>query len=135
MSAFAGRMWDLGPHYGIYRIKIIREMFEGDILAHACNDNYIYSEDMFICDYVLNLVIVQQQTLYWCINKDTVQDVKKLLIILKRNDVNENINNIKKFSAPGKYNVIDSGKITSLDVSPLSHEKFVAQMHHHRAEH
>ncbi|KYF17677.1 hypothetical protein AIZ04_25580, partial [Salmonella enterica subsp. enterica serovar Typhimurium] len=37
-----------------------RNVLKGDIIAHACNENYIYSEDMFIRAIgVRNLVIVQ----------------------------------------------------------------------------
>lgn len=54
-----------------------RNVLKGDIFAHACNDNYIYSEDMFISAIgVSNLVIVQTTDALLVANKDTVQDVK-----------------------------------------------------------
>ncbi|ECG8959526.1 mannose-1-phosphate guanylyltransferase RfbM, partial [Salmonella enterica] len=55
---------------------------------------------------------------------------------LKRNDRNEYKQHQEVFRPWGKYNVIDSGKnylVRCITVKPG--EKFVAQMHHHRAEH
>ncbi|EAN3374363.1 mannose-1-phosphate guanylyltransferase/mannose-6-phosphate isomerase [Salmonella enterica] len=114
-----------------------RNVLKGDIFAHACNDNYIYSEDMFISAIgVSNLVIVQTTDALLVANKDTVQDVKKIVDYLKRNDRNEYKQHQEVFRPWGKYNVIDSGKnylVRCITVKPG--EKFVAQMHHHRAEH
>ncbi|MCD3193656.1 mannose-1-phosphate guanylyltransferase/mannose-6-phosphate isomerase, partial [Salmonella enterica subsp. enterica serovar Enteritidis] len=59
---------------------------------------------------VSNLVIVQTTDALLVADKDTVQDVKKIVDYLKRNDRNEYKHHQEVFRPWGKYNVIDSGK-------------------------
>ncbi len=66
-----------------------RNVLKGDILAHACNDNYIYSEDMFISAIgVSNLVIVQTTDALLVATKIQYK-MLKIVDYLKRNDRNE----------------------------------------------
>ncbi len=59
-----------------------RNVLHGDIFAYNSKDNYIYSEKSFISTIgVNNLVIVQTADALLVSDKDSVRDVKKLLII------------------------------------------------------
>ncbi|HHT1011300.1 TPA: mannose-1-phosphate guanylyltransferase/mannose-6-phosphate isomerase [Citrobacter freundii] len=114
-----------------------RNVLHGDVFAHNSEDNYIYSESAFVSTVgVNNLVIVQTADAVLVANKDNVQDVKKIVDHLKQNNRDEYKQHQEVFRPWGKYNVIDSGDnylVKRITVKPG--EKFVAQMHHHRAEH
>lgn len=114
-----------------------RNVLHGDVFAHNSEDNYIYSESAFVSTVgVNNLVIVQTADAVLVANKDSVQDVKKIVDHLKQKNRDEYKQHQEVFRPWGKYNVIDSGDnylVKRITVKPG--EKFVAQMHHHRAEH
>lgn len=114
-----------------------RNVLHGDVFAHDSQDNYIYSENAFVSTVgINNLVIVQTPDAVLVANKDAVQDVKKIVEHLKQNNRAECQQHLEVFRPWGKYNVIDSGEnylVKRITVKPG--EKFVAQMHHHRAEH
>uniref|UniRef100_UPI003A950060 cupin domain-containing protein n=1 Tax=Enterobacter sp. TaxID=42895 RepID=UPI003A950060 len=85
---------------------------------------------------VSNLVIVQTADAVLVANKSDVQDVKKIVDHLKQTNRTEYKQHQEIFRPWGKYNVIDSGVnylVKRITVNPG--EKFVAQMHCHRAEH
>lgn len=114
-----------------------RNVLHGDVFAHKSQDNYIFSESAFVSTLgVSNLVIVQTADAVLVANKNDVQDVKKIVDHLKQKNRAEYKQHQEVFRPWGKYNVIDSGVnylVKRITVNPG--EKFVAQMHHHRAEH
>ncbi|HGY1165649.1 TPA: mannose-1-phosphate guanylyltransferase/mannose-6-phosphate isomerase [Citrobacter braakii] len=114
-----------------------RNVLHGDVFTHNSKDNYIYSENSFISTVgVSNLVIIQTADALLVSSKDSVQDVKKIVDYLKNNNRTEYKQHLEVFRPWGKYNVIDSGDnylVKRISVKPG--EKFVAQMHQHRAEH
>ncbi|HEB0855347.1 mannose-1-phosphate guanylyltransferase/mannose-6-phosphate isomerase [Citrobacter werkmanii] len=114
-----------------------RNVLHGDVFTHNSADNYIYSESAFVSTVgVNNLVIVQTADAVLVANKDDVQDVKKIVDHLKQKNRDEYKQHQEVFRPWGKYNVIDSGDnylVKRIIVKPG--EKFVAQMHHYRAEH
>lgn len=69
---------------------------------------------------VSNLVIVQTTDALLVANKDTVQDVKKIVDYLKRNDRNEYKQHQEVFRPWENIMLLIAEKITSLDVSLLS---------------
>lgn len=114
-----------------------RNVVHGDVFTHNSEDNYIYSESSFISTVgISNLVIIQTADALLVSNKDSVQDVKKIVEYLKNNNRDEYKQHLEVFRPWGKYNVIDRGDnylVKRISVKPG--EKFVAQMHQHRAEH
>ncbi|EEN8964478.1 mannose-1-phosphate guanylyltransferase/mannose-6-phosphate isomerase [Salmonella enterica subsp. enterica] len=114
-----------------------RNVLHGDIFAYNSKDNYIYSEKSFISTIgVNNLVIVQTADALLVSDKDSVQDVKKVVDYLKANNRNEHKKHLEVFRPWGKFSVIHSGDnylVKRITVKPGA--KFAAQMHLHRAEH
>ena len=114
-----------------------KNVLHGDVFAHCSEGNYIYSENAFISTIgVNNLVIVQTSDALLVANKDSVQDVKKIVDYLKDNNRKEHVQHLEVFRPWGKYTVIDNGVnylVRRINVKPG--EKFVAQLHKHRAEH
>jgi len=114
-----------------------RNVLHGDIFVHSSENNYIYTENTFVGAVgVNNLVIVQTPDALLIADKDRVQEVKKIVDYLKRSDREEYKRHQEVFRPWGKYNIIDQGEnylVKRITVNPG--EKFVAQMHHHRAEH
>jgi mannose-1-phosphate guanylyltransferase len=69
-------------------------------------------------------------------DKNHVQDVKKIVDYLKNNNREEHKQHMEVFRPWGKFTIIDRGErylVKRITVKPG--EKFVAQMHNHRAEH
>lgn len=112
-------------------------VLHGDVFAHRSENNYIYAENSFVSTVgVTNLVIIQTTDALLVADKDCVQDVKKVVDYLKESDRDEYKQHREVFRPWGKYNIIDSGDnylVKRITVKPG--EKFVAQMHHQRAEH
>lgn len=114
-----------------------QNVLHGDVFTHSSENNYIYAENSFVSTVgVSNLVVIQTADAVLIADKDCVQDVKKIVDYLKLTDRSEYKQHQEVFRPWGKYNVIDSGEkylVKRITVKPG--EKFVAQMHHHRAEH
>lgn len=131
---------DVGSWSSLWDISVKdkqRNVLHGDVFVHNSEDNYIYAESAFVSTLgVSNLVIVQTKDAVLVASKNNVQDVKKIVDHLKKKNRDEYKQHQEVFRPWGKYNVIDSGDnylVKRITVKPG--EKFVAQMHHHRAEH
>lgn len=131
---------DVGSWSSLWDISVKdyhKNVLHGDVLTHNSENNYIYSESAFVSALGVNdLVIVQTADAVLVANKDNVQDVKKIVDHLKQKNRDEYKQHKETFRPWGKYNIIDSGDnylVKRITVKPG--EKFVAQMHHHRAEH
>lgn len=112
-------------------------VLHGDVFVHSSENNYVYAENAFVSTIgVNNLVIIQTADALLIADKDSVQNVKTVVDFLKLSDRDEYKQHREVFRPWGQYNIIDSGEnylVKRITVKPG--EEFVAQMHHHRAEH
>lgn len=112
-------------------------VLHGDVYSHRSENNYIYAQSSFVSTIGLkDTIVIQTADAILIANKDAVQDVKKVVDYLKLNNRTEHQKHLEIFRPWGKYSIVDKGEnylVKRITVKPG--EKFVAQMHHQRAEH
>lgn len=112
-------------------------VFNGDVLQHNANDNYVFAEAGLVSLVgVENLVVVQTKDAVLVVNQDKVQDVKKIVEKLKSSGRSEHQYHRESYRPWGKLDAVDSGEryqVKRISVKPG--EKLSLQLHHHRAEH
>ncbi|MGP4951610.1 mannose-1-phosphate guanylyltransferase/mannose-6-phosphate isomerase [Psychrobacter sp. T6-1] len=110
---------------------------KGDVLPFETNDSLIYSGNKLVVTLgVENLVVVETKDAVLVAHKNSVQNVKKIVDILKRDGRTEYINHREVYRPWGFYDSIDNGEryqVKRITVKPGA--KISVQMHHHRAEH
>lgn len=113
------------------------DVCKGDVLTYNTKNNYIYSESALIAAVgVEDVVIVQTKDAILVSKKSDVQDVKKIVEMLKSQDRTEYIAHREVFRPWGKFDAIDQGeryKVKKIIVKPG--EGLSLRMHHHRSEH
>lgn len=114
-----------------------KNVSHGDVINYNSKNNYIYSESALISTVgVNNLIIVQTKDAVLVAQQDNVQDIKKIVEILKDSKRNEHISHREVYRPWGRYDSVEHGeryKIKRIMVKPG--ECLSSQMHHHRAEH
>lgn len=109
----------------------------GDVMAHNANNNYVFAETGLVATVGIDdVVVVQTKDAVLVVKKDQVQDVKKVVEILKQHGRSEYQLHREVYRPWGKYDSIDNGEryqVKRITVKPG--EKLSIQMHHHRAEH
>ncbi|MEY8197772.1 MAG: mannose-1-phosphate guanylyltransferase/mannose-6-phosphate isomerase [Colwellia sp.] len=109
----------------------------GDTILQDTSNSYIYGQDRLITTLGIdNLVIVDTPDALLIANKDSVQDIKKIVSQIKESGRNEHHQHRQVYRPWGKYDSIDNGKryqVKCITVNPGA--KLSVQMHHHRAEH
>ena len=109
----------------------------GDVISHKANNNYVFAETCMVATVgVDDVVVVQTKDAVLVVNKDQVQDVKKVVQSLKKDQRREFQLHREVYRPWGKYDSIDNGaryQVKRITVKPG--EKLSTQMHHHRAEH
>ena len=109
----------------------------GDTILQDTRNSYIYGQDRLITTLgVDKLVIVDTPDALLIANKDSVQDIKKIVSQIKESGRNEHHQHRQVFRPWGHYDSIDNGKryqVKCITVNPGA--KLSVQMHHHRAEH
>lgn len=112
-------------------------VFQGDVLQHNSQNNYVFAESGLVSLVgVNNLVVVQTKDAVLVVDQGQVQDVKKIVEGLKASGRSEHKVHREVFRPWGKYDAIDMGgryQVKHITVKPG--EKLSVQMHHHRAEH
>ncbi|AZW04087.1 TPA: mannose-1-phosphate guanylyltransferase/mannose-6-phosphate isomerase [Escherichia coli] len=110
---------------------------KGDIITYKTKNNYIYSESALVAAVgVEDIVIVQTKDAILVSKKTDVQDVKKIVEMLKEQERSEYISHREEFRPWGKFDAIDQGdryKVKKIIVKPG--EGLSLRMHHHRSEH
>lgn len=105
----------------------------GDVINYNSRNNYIYSEGSLISTVgVNNLIIVALLVA----QQDNVQDIKKIVEILKKQKRSEHISHREVYRPWGRYDSVERGdryQVKRITVKPG--ECLSTQMHHHRAEH
>lgn len=113
------------------------DVCKGDILTYNTKNNYIYSESALVAAVgVEDIVIVQTKDAILVSKKSDVQDVKKIVEMLKTQDRTEYIAHREVFRPWGKFDSIDQGeryRVKKIIVKPG--EGLSLRMHHHRSEH
>ncbi len=109
----------------------------GKTQIHQSENNLIYSEERLVALVgVENLVVIDTQDATLVAHRDHVQDVKKIVDILKASGSPEAITHRKVNRPWGSYEALDSGdrfQVKRIVVNPGA--KLSLQKHHHRAEH
>ncbi|KIG48612.1 mannose-1-phosphate guanylyltransferase [Escherichia coli] len=113
------------------------DVCKGDILTYNTKNNYIYCESALVAAVgVEDIVIVQTKDAILVSKKTEVQDVKKIVEMLKEHERSEYISHREEFRPWGKFDAIDQGeryKVKKIVVKPG--EGLSLRMHHHRSEH
>lgn len=113
------------------------DVCQGDVLTYNTKNNYIYSESALVAAVgVDDIVVVQTADAILVAKKSEVQDVKKIVEMLKSQSRTEHITHREVFRPWGKFDSIDQGeryKVKKIIVKPG--EGLSLRMHHHRSEH
>ncbi|APL60394.1 mannose-1-phosphate guanyltransferase [Escherichia coli] len=108
----------------------------GDVLLNNTEDSYVYAESGLVTTVgVKDLVVVQTKDAVLIADRNSVQDVKKVVEQIKADGRHEHHIHREVYRPWGKYDSIDAGKryqVKRITVNPG--EGLSVQMHHHRAE-
>ncbi|MBD9482593.1 mannose-1-phosphate guanylyltransferase/mannose-6-phosphate isomerase [Pseudomonas sp. PDM14] len=131
---------DIGSWSALWDVSAKGErgnVFKGDVLDQGSRNTYVHADSRLVSVVgVEDLVIIETKDAVLVAHKDKVQDVKKIVEQLKRDDRKEHINHREVYRPWGVYDSIDEGhryQVKHITVKPGA--KLSVQMHHHRAEH
>jgi mannose-1-phosphate guanylyltransferase/mannose-6-phosphate isomerase len=114
-----------------------QNVIKGNVLTHDVKETYINSEKSLIAAVGLEkFVIVETKDAVFISPRDRVQDVKKIVKLLKDQNRSEAINHSKVYRPWGSYETIDIEprfQVKRITVKPGA--KLSLQKHFHRAEH
>jgi mannose-1-phosphate guanylyltransferase len=112
-------------------------VISGDVFTHEIEGCYINADDCLVAAIgVNNLVIVSTKDAVLVINKDKVQDVKKVVEYLKKNGRTEHREHRETYKPWGHSDkIVNAPRYNINRVTVKPGEKISEQMHHHRAEH
>lgn len=112
-------------------------VFCGDVVLQDSNNNYIYAETGLVAAVgVTDLVIVQTKDAILVMDKDSSQDVKKIVDKLRSESRPEYYTHREVYRPWGKYDSIDKGDgylVKRITLNPG--QTLSEQMHYHRSEH
>lgn len=112
-------------------------VIHGDIISYNSKNNFIFTDANLVTTVgVDDLIIIQTKDALLVSTHKSVQDVKEIVEILKKEGRCEYHSHREIFRPWGKYDSIDSGEryqIKRITVSPG--ESLSLQIHYHRAEH
>lgn len=109
----------------------------GDIISYSTEDSFLYSESGLLATIgVKDLVVVQTKDAVLVANRNSVQDVKKIVESIKAKGRREHHTHREVYRPWGKYDSIDTGERYQVKrLTVKAGEGISLQMHHHRAEH
>ena len=111
--------------------------FKGDVIIQDTSNSLIHSEDRLVAAVgVENLVIIETKDAVLVADKNSAQDVKKIVEKLNQNDRNEEHFHRVVYRPWGCFDSVEEGerfKVKRITVKPGA--KLSVQKHHHRAEH
>lgn len=124
-------LWDVGQKDAQGNVS------KGDTLALDTSNSLIYAENKLVATLgVDNLVVIETKDAVLVAHKDNVQDVKKIVEMIKKDGRHEHMNHREVYRPWGVYDSVDEGdryQVKRITVKPGA--KLSVQMHHHRAEH
>ncbi|MGV4260077.1 mannose-1-phosphate guanyltransferase [Citrobacter freundii] len=131
---------DVGSWSSLWEISnrtIEGNVYHGDVINHKTENSYVYAESSLVATIgVKDLVVIQTKDAVLVANRNAVQDVKKIVELIKAGGRHEHQNHREVYRPWGKYDSIDAGhryQVKRITVKPG--EGLSMQMHHHRAEH
>jgi mannose-1-phosphate guanylyltransferase/mannose-1-phosphate guanylyltransferase/mannose-6-phosphate isomerase len=124
-------LWDVGDK------DANGNVLRGDVFLHEVDNCLVRAESRMVAALgVSNLLIVETADAVLVADKNSAQDVKKIVDYLKSSGRSEHEFHTRVFRPWGWYEGIDMGErfqVKRIMVKPG--EKLSLQMHHHRAEH
>lgn len=109
----------------------------GDVVGLDSTNNYIHAQHKLVGTLGVNdLVVVDTKDALLVADRNRVEDVKKLVELLKQQQRSEVVHHREVYRPWGKYDSMDQGQrfqVKRITVKPKA--KLSLQMHHHRAEH
>lgn len=112
-------------------------IIKGDVISYQSHNNYCHSESRLLTLLgVDNLIVVETKDAVLVANKNSAQDVKKIIERLKQDNRYEYREHREIYRPWGKYDCIDKAtryQVKRITVNPG--QKLSMQMHHHRSEH
>ena len=131
---------DVGGYKALWQISKQDDdgnVLSGDVKTINTKNTLVKSEDKMVGVIgVDNMIIINTKDVVLVAHKDHVQEVTKIVDLLKTEDRPEVVNHREVYRPWGKYDAIDAGarfQVKRITVKPG--EKLSIQMHHHRAEH
>jgi mannose-1-phosphate guanylyltransferase len=110
---------------------------KGDVITHATTNCFIQSDSKLVATVGLhNLVVIESDDAIMVADKNSVQDVKEIVTVLKQQQRPEAHTHRKVYRPWGHYDSIDQGarfQVKRIVVNPGN--ELSLQIHHHRAEH
>ncbi|MBT3155693.1 mannose-1-phosphate guanylyltransferase/mannose-6-phosphate isomerase, partial [Streptomyces sp. CHD11] len=112
-------------------------VIKGDVVLHDSRNCLVHGNGKLVTLVGLDdVVVVETKDAVMIAHKDKVQDVKKLVNTLEKQNRNEVKAHQEVFRPWGSYDSIDMGQrfqVKRITVKPGA--QLSLQMHHHRAEH
>jgi mannose-1-phosphate guanylyltransferase/mannose-6-phosphate isomerase len=131
---------DIGAWDALWEVGIkdaAGNVTRGDVLLEGASNNLVRAESRLVAALgVDDLVIVETPDAVLVAHKSQVQEVKKIVDKLKKDQRCEHVHHSRVHRPWGWYEGIDAGdrfQVKRIMVKP--DEKLSLQMHHHRAEH
>ena len=114
-----------------------RNVLTGDVFVHNTSDCYINTDEKMVAAIgVDNLVIVNTKDAVMIADKNSVQDVKKVVEYLKANARSEYRRHRESYRPWGRNDiVVDEARYNVNRITVKPGGMFSQQMHHHRTEH
>ena len=114
-----------------------RGAFRGDVLLKDTRNSLVHATSRLVAAVgVEDLIVVETKDAVLVSHKDSVQDIKAVVEMLKQGDRPEYLHHRDVYRPWGHYDCIDGGEryqVKRIRVKPGA--KLSVQMHHHRAEH
>jgi mannose-1-phosphate guanylyltransferase/mannose-6-phosphate isomerase len=124
-------LWEVGDQ------DVSGNVLLGDVLQHDSSDCYVNSEGRLVALVgVKNLIVVETADSVLVANRESAQDVKKIVELLTSARRSEYLSHRQVHRPWGSYDLVDSGErfqVKRIIVKPGA--SLSLQMHHHRAEH
>jgi mannose-1-phosphate guanylyltransferase/mannose-6-phosphate isomerase len=112
-------------------------VLQGDVLVHDTHDCYVHSTSRLVATVgMADHIIVETKDAILVAPKHRVQDVKELVMMLKKAGRSESAWHREVYRPWGSYDSIDDGdrfQVKHMELKPGG--SISLQMHHHRAEH
>ena len=131
---------DVGAWKSVWEVSkkdALGNALRGDTIIHDTQNSLVYAESRLVGVLGLeDIVVIETSDAVLVAHKNKVQDIKKIVEILKAQQRTEVDLHRKVYRPWGNYDSIDSGdryQVKCIVVNPG--QKLSLQQHHHRAEH
>ncbi len=131
---------DVGSWSALWEVRekdLFGNALAGDVIALDTENSFIHSENKLVAAIgVQDMIIIETDDAVMIAPKDRVQEVKKIVAVLKKEQRAEADLHRKVYRPWGHYDSVDIGerhKTKRIVVKPGA--KLSVQKHHHRAEH